>query len=292
MKKLSKRLLAAAMLLTLLCGICTVANADRTTEQDLSAYTYSYVTNVGEETRDDYKLLYYKSGNDDASEWAWDYYYYLDAQDNLQGLGYYDTGEWVHLCIGASYYYSYKTFRLTRYGTALTPYCSIIISYMNGAHNNIYVRYSSDITFYDLGYRTNLVPTPSWFVRGNTIQDPVSWSGYAISYDCDADKNGYLQKCYKTPYGQDSFPWIEDYAVMLMQEQYNLSYNTIIRTDNWCHFCFSAAPGYSYKSFHLISNGRTLTPDSVVIVSYEKNGSRNLYVRYSTDLQLGDLGFR
>jgi hypothetical protein len=277
-----------ALILVLILALPLCAQAASTGFQDIASYTNGAVRYEYKTDKDTYLQKVYKALNGDGESYAKMYVDLLDGFSMFDYIGTYDTGGWVHLCLSAGYNYNFDTFRLVSYGKVLAPYSVVMVSY-HPDRNDIYVRYSHDLMLTDLGYRSSNVPAAKPQSGNGKVQDPVSFSNGAVrdGYDVSGDENKH--KAYKVLDGNAQL-FANAYCNMLDGLD-NLTFLGVYDTGGWVHHCFGAQSGYNYDTFRLVSYGKELTPYSVVIVSW-KPGSNELYVRYSNEIMLTDLGYR
>ena len=123
----------------------------------------------------------------------------------------------------------------------------------------------------------------------HAFQEISSYSNGAVREEFKQNKDDYRMTAYKALDGNG-----EGYAYAyadFLNAFGEFSFLGAYSTEEWVHLCLSAAGGYNFDTFRLVSYGEALTPYSVVIVSYKPN-SKTIYVRYSYDLMLRDLGYR
>jgi len=292
---MKKRMLSWVLLLML--ALPLGAQAATRTFQDLASFSRGGVREEYTLEKDDYRMKAYEALNGNGEWYAYDYAGLLDDMSDFVYIGAYGTGEWVHLCFEAGLDFHFDTFRLKSYGEVLTPYSVVIVSYRPN-NKTIYVRYSKDLMPKDHGSRSSSVPPSagstgagqSGSQSGNgVVQDPASYSGGAVRYTDNIPKDAYRQKAYKVLNGNSS-GFVYTYCDMLAKLN-NLTYLGVYDTGGWVHHCFAAGNGYHYDTFRLTSYGEVLTPYCVLIASWEPTTS-TIYVRYSKDITLSDLGYR
>ena len=277
-----------ALLLVLILALPLCAQAASTGFQDIASYTNGAVRYEYKTDKDTYLQKVYKALNGDGESYAKMYVDLLDGFSMLDYIGTYDTGGWVHMCLASGYGYYFDTFRLVSYGESITPYSAVIVSYYP-RENDVYVRYSRDLTPTDQGYRSVYASVSNPPSGNGQVQDPAKYSNGAVRYSYTNERSDYKHKVYKVLNG-NARAFVEAYGSVL-DWQDNLSFLGVYDTGGWVHHCFGAQSGYNYDTFRLTSYGKKLTPYSVVIVSWEP-GSSSVYVRYSNDLTITDLGYR
>lgn len=283
---MTKRLLALALVLLMTLPLC--AQAASTGFQDIASYSNGAVRYGYKKETDTYRMKAYEALNGNGEAFAKDYVDLLTSYSMFNYIGAYDTGDWVHMCLESSYGYYFDTFRLTSYGKSLTPYSVVIVSYRPDSED-IYVRYSEDLSPTDQGYRSVYVPASVQPSGNGKVQDPATYSNGAVRYSDSRTTDDYRQKNYKVLSGDAQY-FVNVYG-NLLDSMSNLSFLGVYDTGNWVHHCFGAQSGYNYDTFRLTSNGEALTPYCVVIVSWKPDSSA-VYVRYSNELTLTDLGYR
>lgn len=277
-----------ALLLVLILALPLCAQAASTGFQEIDSYSRGAVRYQFTNNGDDCRMKSYEALDGNSKRYAELYANLLDSFSMFDYIGTYDTGGWVHLCLAAGYNYNFDTFRLVSYGKVLAPYSVVMVSY-HPDRNNIYVRYSHDLMLTDLGYRSSNVPADKPQGGNGQVQDPAKYSNGAVRYSYTNERSDYKHKVYKVLNG-NARAFVEAYGSVL-DWQDNLSFLGVYDTGGWVHHCFGAQSGYNYDTFRLTSYGEKLTPYSVVIVSWEPSSS-SVYVRYSNDLMLTDLGYR
>lgn len=285
---MNKRILALVLAWMMLLPLG--AKAATRTFQDLASFSCGGVREEYTLEKDDYRMKAYEALNGNGEWYAHDYVDLLDDKSDFAYIGMYDTGNWVHLCLEAGTGFSFDTFHLTSYGEVLTPYSVVIVSYRPN-NKTIYVRYSKDLSPRDHGARSSSVPSvvgDGQYGSGQ-VQDPASYSSGAVRFTDTIPKEDYRQKAYKVLNGR-SEAFVYEFCNVL-DRQDNLTYLGVYDNGTWVHHCFAAQAGYNYDTFRLKSYGTVLTPYSVVIVSWSDETS-TIYVRYSEELTLTDLGYR
>lgn len=122
--------------------------------QDPVAYSCGSLRQTGGADKNGYHQQYYEIKSGDAGAFCRDYCDVLSYQGNLEFLETRYANDWVHLCLRSARGYSFDTFHLTSYGTELTPYSVVVVSYKPNS-KTIYVRHSDSVVLGDKGYRHN-----------------------------------------------------------------------------------------------------------------------------------------